>query len=315
MKKVLITALVCLMTLAGTSQEKLITGRVFDQEGYAIPTAVVQQVNTSNYNSTDIYGAFHLFLAERTPRALRIDREGFVSVEIAQLDTVTAPLHIVMMTDGDYEISPPEFKGNGSAFFLKADFLFPDFQRYDHLLGDENIDLMNRAGGTFTLGLDLIFNKVAYGISFGFASAEDEIEDELSLEFNTSRYGIHVGYHLINSRRLMVEPRFTIQWDRFRLLNYDAEGRIPISNYLDQRDIDLRLNQTYAIAGVNLAYKIYNTGAFNSNFFTVGLYGGYLFKLNENPWLYSRRNRLSGAERIDFEDFMIGIFFTINSWY
>lgn len=301
--------------MAATSQEKLITGRIYDEQGFAMPAVMVQQVNNSNYNSTDIYGAFHLFLAERTPRALRIDSEGFVSVEIAQLDTVTAPLHIIMMTDGNYETPPPELKKNGSAFFLKVDFLFPDFQRYDHLLGDENIVLMNRAGSTITLGLDLIFNKVAYGISFGFALAEDEIDDELSLEFNTSRYGIHMGYHLINSRRLMVEPRFTIQWDRFRLLNYDAEGRIPISNYLDQRDIDLRLNQTYAIAGVNLAYKIYNTGAYSSDYFTVGLYGGYLFKLNENPWLYSRRNRLSGAERIDIEDFMIGVFFAFNSWF
>ena len=53
---------------------------------------------------------------------------------------------------------------------------------------------------------------------------------------------------------------------------------------------------------------MYKYNFLSGNYWTVGVYGGYSFKINENPWIYSKRNRLTTGSKIHVENYNIGIY-------
>ena len=94
------------------------------------------------------------------------------------------------------------------------------------------------------------------------------------------------------------------------MLNYDSERRIPMGQYVTERDLDIRFNHLIGFTGLNCIYK-FHIKHYPSLLFGVGLYGGYAFKLNDKTWVYSRNNRLSTDYKMDFGNFNFGLSFSI----
>ena len=102
-------------------------------------------------------------------------------------------------------------------------------------------------------------------------------------------------------------PVLSVNWLKFRLQNYPDERRVPLENYLADREIDLRFNQVVAMAGLNLEYKFYSGINGMSDYWSLGIYGGYAVKLNRKPWIRSDGNRITTDNEIRLKPFTAGI--------
>ncbi len=195
---------------------------------------------------------------------------------------------------------------------LQIDFQQNDFSNFKSMLGDYNINLMNYAVSTFDLELNGFINKYLIGLDYGYLLSSNDEHDSLDLEFNSYKFGLLFGYRIFETKRFIVTPKINIKWNNYRLINSDKLSKIPISKYLDERDLDIRFNQVTASLGLKVGYKIYKAFPWIStyDFMSIGIYGGYIIKVNQKPWIYSVRNRLLTSEKININHLNLGLSFT-----
>ena len=174
------------------------------------------------------------------------------------------------------------------------------------------MDLMNNSSGIFSAELAGTYKRFYAGFNWGFADDSNYRHDSLDIEFKTRQYGLHFGYNLLNTYRLLLTPKVAIKWNRYRLLNNDKENSIPFEQYVDERNLDIRFNQLTGFVGFNLSYKMYEFNLLATDYWTFGVYGGYAFKLHDKPWIYSRGNRLTSSGKIGVENYNLGIHVSFN---
>ncbi|MBK6965848.1 MAG: hypothetical protein IPH20_18455 [Bacteroidales bacterium] len=314
MMKHIIIGILFLCQLTISAQDKVITGRITDRIGKPLSGVSICQDYTDNCNYSDYNGVFHILIDNKFDNKLEISYPGYKSLWISNSDTIKGIIHLVMYEDTSYiEMPYPRriFKF-GFITFLQVDFIFNDFNDFKPLLKDYNVDLMNKSNGIFSAELAGLYKGYYMGLSFGCANDGVYDHDSLDIEFNTTQYGLHFGYNLVNTKRLLITPKVAIKWNRYRLLNNDKDKSLPMEQYVSERDLDIRFNQITGFAGLNLSYKIYRFNLLPTDYWTFGIYGGYAFKLHDKPWIYSRGNRLASNGKIAIENYNIGIHFSFN---
>jgi hypothetical protein len=191
---------------------------------------------------------------------------------------------------------------------LSVDLLVFDFSQFSTELSNYNIDLLNKNGGIICLGLGFSINKLYSDINFGFSEDESKNKDSLKLHCRNNLYSITLGYRLVESKRISLIPNIAFKWYRYRLLNSDYQKKIPLNQYLINRDIDLRFNQTILFVGIDLDFKFHKfLPKMRHKFWTAGFYAGYALKLNKTPWIYSKGNRLTTNNQLINDDLNLGV--------
>jgi hypothetical protein len=207
----------------------------------------------------------------------------------------------------------PSYKGWGFTAFFQIDMIENDFSQFSNPLGEYNINLMNKPYSIFSWELATSYNRLQAGLIYGLSNFEDNGHDSLDIELNTSQYGLSLGYKIIDNKRIILMSKIALKWYRYRLINSDKDREISLNKYITERDLDIRFNQTTGFFGTSLAYKIYKYNYLVSNdYWTIGLYGGYLLKLNDYPWIYSKKNRLQSENKIDMKNFNFGFAISFN---
>jgi len=321
MTRISILILVCFFNINCTAQSKLISGRISDADGQPLAGVSIYQLNSNNYSASDYNGGFHLFVEGNSKNPLTFACVGYFPLQIDIADTIQSPL-LVRMEENPLDIDdtthyPPTLyevpiRKFGFITAFQVDFIYADFNAFEPVLGSYNTELMSNSNGIFNFELGGTYKKYYAGISWGFAYDGDYKHDSLDIEFNSLQYGLHFGYYLLDSKRFQIVPKVAVKWNRYRLINSDNDNRIPIEQYVSERDIDIRFNQTTGFVGLNTAYKLYKHGILPSNYWTIGVYGGYTFKLNADPWIYSRRNRLTTDKSISIKNYSLGFYFSFN---
>lgn len=310
----LILGFICIVQLATFGQNKIITGRLTDINGHPLAGVSICQSNIENCNHSDSFGIFHITIDKNFDRSIDFSHYCYKTVHISNIDTISSIMNIVLDEDTCYSdiIYPRVPLKYGFISFLQVDFIFNDFTDFKPLLTDYNIDLMNISSGILSFELAGTYKRFYTGLNYGFADDGFYEHDSLEIIFNTNQFGFHFGYNLLNTKRILFTPKVAIKWNRYRLLNYDKHNRIPIEQYVEDRDLDIRFNQITGFVGFNLSYKIYKYNLFPTDYWTVGVYGGYAFKLNEKPWMYSHGNRLTSIGKIGMKNYNIGVNFSFN---
>ncbi len=206
------------------------------------------------------------------------------------------------------EIEPLKF---GFISYLQVGLVYNDFDAFKPVLREWNIDVMNEVKGVLVFGMTGTYKRWLAGLDFGFSNNEDYNHDSLNITFNTTQYGIHFGYNLINSKRFLITSKASVQWHRYRLINSKKDD-VSLAQYLPERDLDVRFNQLTGFLGLNLSYKFCRYNILPCSYWTAGLYGGYIFKLNKKPWVYSPDKRLLNENEIDMKNFTFGVYFSYN---
>jgi len=294
------------------AQGTVVTGIITDNRNVPIVGARACQVNTTNCSAADINGVFHLLLEQDKESRLNITCPGFNPAE-ATIDEITAfPLKIIMIPmyipDGSYVNEADIYSGKEiiARSGLSFDFILTDFSEFSGLLGTYNTDVMEFVTVTGPeIGVSLPRFYTGFGVGFGYGYEDDH--DSIVINLNNTCYKLNLGYDLVNSARIRMTPMLSLRWLRYRLQNYPDERKVPLESYIQEREIDLKFNQTVAVAGMSLEYKMYNGNMRISDYWSVGIYGGYAVKLNKTPWIMSDGNRITTDKAIELIPFTFGI--------
>ncbi len=294
------------------AQGILITGVIQDQKGVPIVGATVCQVATTNCTAADRNGIFHLLPEEGKEMNLQVSCLGFNPVEVVITESTSFPLNITLTP----MYIPGEIFGEESyadrdnspivRSSLSLEAIFSDFAEFSTILGNYNTDVMDyfsAAGPEFGASISRVY--FGFGLGMGYSYKDDH--DTLSINLNNTAYKINLGFDLVNTGRIRITPLVSVRWLRYRLQNYAGDRKISLASYLEERDLDLRFNQTTAVAGLNIEYLIYSKTYIKSDYWSVGLFGGYATKLNRKPWVYSRGNRIITDEKINLKPLTFGI--------
>jgi len=294
------------------AQGTVVTGIITDNRNVPIVGARACQVNSTNCSAADINGVFHLLMEQDKESRLSITCPGFNPAEAAIDETTAFPLKIILIPmyipDGGYVNEADIYSGKGivTRSALSFDFILTDFSGFSGLLGEYNTEVMEFVTVTGPeIGVSLPRFYTGFGVGFGYGYEDDN--DSLIINLNNTCYKLNLGYDLVNSQRIRMTPMLSLRWLRYRLQNYPDERKVPLEAYLKEREIDLRFNQTVAVAGMSLEYKIYKGNMVVSDYWSVGIYGGYAVKLNQTPWIRSDGNRITTDKAIELIPFTFGI--------
>lgn len=297
------------------AQSDIVFGRVFDEQGHPLSDVKVCQYIFFQCNYSDKDGAFHVLLDDCLEKSLTLNLEGFETLTVTLDDYDGKSLILTMIYDQNQsrfsnvgtekEELVPELQKPSVGYIMAfgVESLGRNFSAFTPLLGQYNIDVMNQPAGYLYLGLGLDYKHIYGGLTYGFSTLINNDHDSLNIKFNSSHFGLNLGYTIFETKRFMVTPVASIFFNHFRLINGDKRRKIPIEENLENRNLDIRFNQATTDLGCRFNYKMYSEGLIDGQYWTVGLYFGYLLKVNELPWIYSIQNRLTTLNTIDFDHF------------
>ena len=218
-------------------------------------------------------------------------------------------IKIIAQNRGEYDNINSKLK-----FILttKIDYLPSNFNDFESLLGKYNVSAMNTPNGTLDFELGTTYKKYYFGLCYGFVSGGNYDTDSLNVEFKESQYGLSLGYKLIDSKRIAITPKLGIKLHRYKLLNNSIKYEIPIEQYINDRDLDIRFNQYVGLVGLDLSYKFYNKSLLIFDYWAIGFSSGYVVKLNYKTFIYSRGNRLTNNNTIQIGDYNLGLYCSFN---
>lgn len=195
---------------------------------------------------------------------------------------------------------------------LGVDMILYNFNEFQPALKSYNTEILNLPTTPLLWGISGKYNHYTLGLQFGSLINEENNHDSLEIKLIKTVYGINFGYNLIDNKHWEISPLVSLKWYRYRLLNSSKNDEIPLNDYLRDRDLDLRINQAMCITGMNIAYKSYKYSFLPCDFWTVGLQGGYLFKLHDKPLLFTKQNKLTSDYKINYENFYLAFYFSFN---
>ena len=314
MKKIAtLFVLLLLATSQGIFAQMTITGKVISSEdGLGLPGASVIVKGTTIGKGTDIDGNFILSVPSNATIVVSFMGYKREEIEVGNQTHFIITLEPENIWWGGEPIKKSRNRFNYFVILPQADFLRASFNNFESLLGKENIDVLNTI--SYNLGLEYaILHK-----GFYFALNHGHFYNDVELDSVNGRkgdyrlflLGTHFGYNIIHSKRFLITPKIGITWYRHRMINYDAEYNIPMGQYITYRDLDIRFNHSIGFAGISCSYKSYNIPLVP---WAIGFYGGYAFKLNDKPWVYSGNNRLTTDQKVKFNNFNFGI--TLSAFF
>lgn len=234
----------------------------------------------------------------------------FMSISsFAQSNSENWPLTEVIHYDDGYSTLNPKFEFK---LAMNMSYLPCNFSEFKSALGDDNVARMNFASGTLDLELGGTYKKYYLGISLGFGSITDFNNDSLNIRCRENQFGLNFGYHLIDSRLFRITPKAGLMWHRYKLINSELDSKIPLEQYIVDRDLDIRFHQTLGVVGLNTEYKVWSKDLWPHAYLTIGLFGGYCFKLNDKPRVYSKYTRLTTNNEIQFDNYILELNFALN---
>ena len=313
----LAVTLLTAVSLVAAAQGTVVTGIIMDNRDVPIVGATACQINTSNCTAADINGIFHLLMAPDRDMSLKVECLGFNPVEVVIDESTVYPLKISLapIYIPDEMFADESFSDPGNRVIMRSslsmDAVFSDFEEFTPSLGSHNTDLM-RYFAVIGPELGASFSGVWFGLGIGMGYSYQDDLDTISVDLNNTMYKLSIGYDLVSSRRIRLTPLISARWLRYRLLNYPGDRKISLNRYLDERDIDLRFNQTVAVAGVNLEYLMYSGIQGQADYWSFGIAAGYAVRLNRNPWIWSTGNRIMTDHSIGLNP----LTFSLSvSWY
>jgi hypothetical protein len=319
-KRLATIVLLASLSLVAGAQGTVVTGIIRDDRAVPIVGATVCQVNTSNCTAADMNGIFHLLLEQGKEMNLQVECLGFNPVEVVIDESTAYPLKITLtpayVPDALFPDDSYSDLSNGVIMrsSLIMDVIFTDFAQFTPSLGSHNTDLM-KSFAVIGPELGASFSRVYLGLGIGMGYNYKDDTDTLTVDLKNSSYKLNFGFDLVSSQRIRLTPLISLRWLRYRLMNYPGDRKITLTRYLEERDIELRFNQTVAVAGLNMEYIMYSGLRGSSDYWSFGVAGGYAMKLNRTPWVYSRGNRVMTDNMIGLDPLTFSITISHYSFF
>lgn len=304
--------LLAALSIQASSQGSPVTGTVTDHRGVSIVGVRVCQTGSTNCTATDISGMFHLALDPEIESRLTVTCPGFITAEVVIDETTAFPVRITlipMYLEADAWADETELTPEAKVITRSSigfDAILTDFSEFTGLLGSHNTEAMDYFAVTGPeIGASFPRFYTGFGIGMGYNYKEDY--DTLVVDLKNTLFKLSLGYDIISSRRIRMTPMISLRLMKSRLRNYPGERKVPIEEYLLKKETDLRFNQAMAVTGLNLEYIMYTGNRGMSDYWSIGIVGGYAVKLNRVPWIRSDGNRITTDSAIRLNPLTAGI--------
>jgi hypothetical protein len=304
--------LLAALSIQASSQGSPVTGTVTDHRGVSIVGVRVCQTGSANCTATDISGMFHLALDPEIESRLTVTCPGFITAEVVIDETTVFPVNVTlipMYLDAETWADETELTPVAKVITRSSigfDAILTDFSEFTGLLGSHNTDAMDYFAVTGPeIGASFPRFYTGFGIGMGYNYKEDY--DTLVVDLKNTLFKLSLGYDIISSRRIRMTPMISLRLMKSRLRNYPGERKVPIEEYLLKKETDLRFNQAMAVTGLNLEYIMYTGNRGMSDYWSIGIFGGYAVKLNRVPWIRSDGNRITTDSAIRLNPLTAGI--------
>ena len=184
-------------------------------------------------------------------------------------------------------------------FEVSVDWL--NFSDFENILGKEIIDFTQPITATINFGFGYFYKGFNGMFKFGFMNADNQSNKNrnTNIKFNRTMLELRFGYRIINTRKFFISPDLALKYYRFRLINWDEDGRILLEDYVSNRDLDIRFHQLAGYSGLSFAYKLPTPYYSMKNPLYVILSGGYNLKLNDKPWITSAGSKIATNNKLD----------------
>jgi len=267
-----------------------------------------------NMSNTDAKGAFHLVVDTTQDFEFEIISYGYYKKEISLDEIPTEPIFISLERDSSvalygssqYPYTPPSTYP--SEVGMGLEFLQKDFSDFESILGNLNTKQLGRLPVAFTFDFGKDFNRFYTGVVFGFFYNENKIGDTLRIQTNQTLYAFQIGYKLIDAKHMVFMPTASAKLYRYRLINGNVGNNIPLNNYVENGDLDIRIRQGIFDFGATLGFKKIPKNAFDNNHLIAGLQFGIPIKMSKTPKINGLISTIDTDRKIEFGDFTIGIF-------
>ncbi len=319
MKKLLL--LFFILSVYHSFAQQTILGVVVNEFGQPIPFVSISQVGSKTYHTSSSDGSFHITIQPQYSNKINFNHHKHQPKVVNLTTSMDSTLQVVLnkqINQNRFNSRPPRKRKAGSKQWhlgFSIDWMSTDFNVFQNLLVEENIDRLNKHDLTFGVELGFTNKRFYHGYNLGFSAITNNQNDTIVRVVNKSFVGAQIGYKLLDSKRWSFMPTIGIKKYKYRLTNHDKEAKISLNQFLTQRrDLDIRFNQFVGYLGGNLSFKLKpkNRDPNNTGFWSFGIYGGYLFKIHPRPLVYAKSNRLTTDQKTSIENFNIGIHFTGN---
>jgi len=195
-----------------------------------------------------------------------------------------------------------EYFGFHGYFITSGEIYSVNKNFFRELLNTPETPYVELEQGGYLGWMGLTRNNLFLSLSYASAFAKPAKNDSLATEskLNQNSWALRCGYNLIKGETFVMSPYIGIRQSRFRHLTRSQNKRTPIDEYLLEPNIDLRVTQYSAIAGLN----------FTLNFNDQWSFGGYLEllgDLHEHPITRTKGSRLSSNISNPLNNYVIGI--------
>ena len=292
-----------------------VSGIVLDQMNSPIRDVMVKQT-INNLVFTNENGEFTINLTSDNAKSIVFVHQLYEDMIINRLDTVSSQLRVRMKPmnrklEEEIDIAHDTSLVRDYTLLEKIGFHSNnlEFNSFASVLSDENVQLLNHSGVGYAFDVDYINkNRLSYGGHFVINYDKRRILDSLELKTIYQQYGLHFGYKLFETNHFMLIPEIRANWNRYRLTNYAKASSIKMTQYLENKELDLRFNQISLTTGFHFLYKFMERG--EGNYWAVGLYGAYAIPVF-NTWVYSASKRVTTPNNLYSKGIVFGFSWVI----
>ena len=310
MRRFHFVSVLLLIVASSVNAQQVIYGTILNSD--SIPLFGVNIYQEAFYNSTrsNPEGKFRFVVDTTLKQQLIFEKEGYRIYSLDLSDSLQVPILISMEAEGiKYR---PHWSPRGWGMKFNIDVLTEDFSAFTSDLGVENVETLNRVAGIFNGELTIKGRHIRTGFLWGYIQTSNSDPDSINIELRNTVVGISFAHLLIDKNRFYLYPKFTFKNYRYRLLNGIAADEIPLTNFMKNKDFDLRINQNIGSVGFEFGFKFRTKRMVAHAYNVVGLYGGYAFKMSRKPFVRSVLSTIETTNTLTVRPLNLGVFFSSN---
>ncbi len=198
----------------------------------------------------------------------------------------------------DFEKFPNPIQGFGWSIGVAT--FQTDFSQFTNELGNENVQLLENTSMHYSFDFHGYINKFYLCIGGGNNEQKKEL-DSIKQRVFSGHIATYFGYNILN-KWITVTPTVGLLTFRSRLFNSSVGDTEQLINYVQNKEIDLKMRKYFASGGVDVNIRLNRNPSFQGEYFLLGFRTNYLLDLHANTILNSKENRLKSNSTIDFNN-------------
>ena len=199
-----------------------------------------------------------------------------------------------------FNVSPSLLAFHGH--YLCADYLSIEEDYWIDLLTEYNIPAVSINPMLYQGRMSFHYSKLYTHLAIGYSFTQESSDSLYKSTLNQFFISPGVGINLYASKLLIVSAYGALRYSRYRHVSSLVNYKINFNEYMNSREIDLRLNNYSASVGINAVFVI-------NKIFSCGFYIAYNMNFHKQSILKTSHNTIVAIPANPFQNLNFGFGF------